>query len=104
MAPHFQVKRVSVNPGAMLSLQSHQRRSEHWVIVQGTAKVTLADKVLTLSQNDSLYIPAGEKHRIANLSEEILEFIEVQSGSYFGEDDIIRFEDVYGRSVGTSED
>lgn len=98
----FQVKRILVKPGASLSLQMHRHRSEHWVIVRGVATVTCDEKTFTLNQNESTYIPQGIKHRLANLSEEPLEIIEVQSGSYLGEDDIIRFEDIYGRAAETA--
>jgi mannose-1-phosphate guanylyltransferase/mannose-6-phosphate isomerase len=94
----FKVKRIQVNPGASLSLQSHHHRAEHWIVVKGVATVTNGDEVLTLNENQSTYIPQGQKHRLANLGNQPLEIIEVQSGSYLGEDDIIRFEDVYGRS------
>lgn len=93
----FQVKRITVNPGASLSLQMHHHRAEHWIVVSGTAEVTCGDKVFTVNRNESTYIPLGEKHRLRNLENEPLEMIEVQSGDYLGEDDIVRFEDVYGR-------
>ncbi len=96
---HFKVKRIQVNPGASLSLQMHNHRAEHWVVVNGSAQVTIGDRVLTLAENQSTYIPLGEAHRLANTSSTPLEIIEVQSGRYLGEDDIIRFEDVYGRSI-----
>jgi mannose-1-phosphate guanylyltransferase / mannose-6-phosphate isomerase len=95
--PRFQVKRIMVKPGASLSLQMHHHRAEHWVVVSGTAEITNGDKVLMLSENQSTYIPLGEKHRLANPGKVPLEIIEVQSGSYLGEDDIVRFEDTYGR-------
>jgi len=94
----FKVKRILVNPGASLSLQSHHHRAEHWIVVKGIATVTNGDMVQTLNENQSTYIPQGQKHRLANLGDEPLEIIEVQSGSYLGEDDIVRFEDVYGRN------
>jgi mannose-1-phosphate guanylyltransferase/mannose-6-phosphate isomerase len=94
----FQVKRILVNPGASLSLQMHYHRAEHWIVVSGTAEVTNGDKVLVLSENQSTYIPLGQVHRLANPGKMPLEIIEVQSGSYLGEDDIVRFEDSYGRS------
>lgn len=94
----FKVKRIQVNPGASLSLQKHAKRAEHWVVVKGTAVVTCGDKVITLNENESTFIPLGEQHRLSNPSTEILEIIEVQSGSYLGEDDIVRFDDGYGRS------
>lgn len=95
----FQVKRLSVKPGASLSLQMHHHRAEHWVVVKGTAKVTRGEDVFTLSENESTYIPIGTKHRLENPGSIMLELIEVQSGSYLGEDDIIRFEDMYNRHV-----
>ncbi len=97
LAPQYQVKHIVVKPGCKLSLQLHHHRSEHWVIVSGTAKVTRDDEVLMLHTNESIYIPALAKHRIENDSAESLELIEVQTGSYLGEDDIVRFDDVYGR-------
>ena len=94
----FKVKRIQVNPKASLSLQKHHHRAEHWIVVTGTAEITNGDKVLTLTENQSTYIPLGEVHRLANPGTIPLEIIEVQSGSYLGEDDIVRFEDNYGRS------
>jgi mannose-1-phosphate guanylyltransferase/mannose-6-phosphate isomerase len=93
----FQVKRLIVKPGATLSLQLHHHRAEHWVVVTGTAKVTRGDEVFTLSENESTYIPIGVRHRIENPGRIPLHIIEVQSGTYLGEDDIVRFEDKYGR-------
>ncbi len=93
----FQVKRITVNPGASLSLQMHHHRAEHWIVVKGTAKVTRGDEAIMLSENQSVYIPLGVTHRLENPGVIPLELIEVQSGSYLGEDDIVRFEDVYGR-------
>ena len=93
----FQVKRIVVNPGATLSLQMHHHRAEHWVVVSGTAKVTRGEEIILLSENESTYIPLGVKHRLENPGQISLEIIEVQSGSYLGEDDIVRFEDNYGR-------
>lgn len=93
----FQVKRLFVLPGKKLSLQKHHHRAEHWVVVSGTAEVTVDDKVVTLSENESVYIPLGAVHRLANPGKIRLEVIEVQSGSYLGEDDIIRIEDDFGR-------
>ena len=93
----FQVKRITVNPGAKLSVQMHHHRAEHWIIVSGTAKVTLDDKTILLSENQSTYIPIGVVHALENPGKLPLEMIEVQSGSYLGEDDIVRFEDKYGR-------
>lgn len=94
----FQVKRIIVKPGATLSLQMHHHRAEHWVIVRGTALVTKGDEVFTISENQSTYIPLGVKHRLANPGVVPLEIIEVQSGSYLGEDDIVRYDDTYGRN------
>jgi mannose-1-phosphate guanylyltransferase/mannose-6-phosphate isomerase len=93
----FQVKRIVVKPGATLSLQMHHHRAEHWVVVSGTAEVTNGDKVILLSENQSTYIPLGQVHRLRNPGKVPLEIIEVQSGSYLGEDDIVRLEDTYGR-------
>jgi mannose-1-phosphate guanylyltransferase/mannose-6-phosphate isomerase len=95
--PRFQVKRILVKPGASLSLQMHHHRAEHWIVVSGTAEVTNGDQVTMLSENQSMYIPLGQTHRLANPGKVPLEIIEVQSGSYLGEDDIVRFEDSYGR-------
>jgi mannose-1-phosphate guanylyltransferase/mannose-6-phosphate isomerase len=94
----FQVKRISVNPGATLSLQMHHHRAEHWIVVRGTARVTRGDEVLLISENESTFIPLGVKHRLENPGKLPLEMIEVQSGAYLGEDDIVRFEDSYGRN------
>jgi len=94
----FRVKHISVNPGAKLSLQKHWHRSEHWVVVTGTALVTCADKTFTLRENESTFIPAGTPHRLENPGKVPLRMIEVQSGEYIGEDDIVRIEDVYGRA------
>ena len=94
----FKVKRIQVNPGASLSLQKHSKRAEHWVVVKGIAEVTCGDKVIILRENESTFIPLGEKHRLSNPHEEVLEIIEVQSGSYLGEDDIVRLDDGYGRN------
>jgi mannose-1-phosphate guanylyltransferase/mannose-6-phosphate isomerase len=93
----FQVKRIGVKPGASLSLQKHHHRAEHWIVVRGTAEVTCGDRKILLTENQSTYIPLGEVHRLANPGKVWLEIIEVQSGSYLGEDDIVRFEDSYGR-------
>jgi mannose-1-phosphate guanylyltransferase / mannose-6-phosphate isomerase len=100
--PRFQVKRLKVKPGATLSLQMHHHRAEHWVVVAGTARVTRGEEVFLLEENQSTYIPVGMKHRIENPGTMPLEIIEVQSGSYLGEDDIVRFEDRYGREGTTS--
>jgi len=94
----FQVKRIVVKPGASLSLQKHHHRAEHWIVVSGTAEVTCDDKVFLLGENQSTYIPLGSKHRLRNPGKVPLELIEVQSGSYLGEDDIVRYDDVYGRA------
>lgn len=94
----FKVKRIQVKPGASLSLQMHHHRAEHWIVVKGVAEITNGDKVIMLSENQSTYIPQGQTHRLANPGKTPLEIIEVQSGSYLGEDDIVRFEDNYGRS------
>ncbi len=93
----FQVKRILVKPGASLSLQKHHHRAEHWIVVKGTAEVTNGDQVILLTENQSTYIPLGTVHRLANPGKVPLEIIEVQSGSYLGEDDIVRFDDTYGR-------
>lgn len=95
----FKVKRIQVKPGASLSLQKHHHRAEHWIVVKGTAEITNGEKVLLLTENQSTYIPLGEVHRLANPGSIPLEIIEVQSGSYLGEDDIVRFEDTYGRAL-----
>ena len=99
MGPRFQVKRIMVKPKASLSLQMHHHRAEHWIVVSGTAEVTNGDQVLLLSENQSTYIPLGTVHRLVNPGAIPLEIIEVQSGSYLGEDDIVRFQDNYGRSA-----
>ena len=93
----FQVKRLTIKPGAQLSLQLHHHRAEHWIVVSGTARITCGEKIFLLEENQSTYIPIGEKHRIENPGKIPLHIIEVQSGSYLGEDDIVRFEDRYGR-------
>ena len=93
----FKVKRIQVKPGASLSLQKHHHRAEHWIVVKGTAEVTCGDRKILLGENQSTYIPLGETHRLTNPGKLPLEIIEVQSGSYLGEDDIVRFEDTYGR-------
>jgi mannose-1-phosphate guanylyltransferase / mannose-6-phosphate isomerase len=97
MGERFQVKRIMVKPGAALSLQKHHHRAEHWIVVSGTAEVTRDDEVFMLSENQSTYLPLGSIHRLRNIGKVPLELIEVQSGSYLGEDDIVRLEDVYGR-------
>jgi mannose-1-phosphate guanylyltransferase/mannose-6-phosphate isomerase len=93
----FQVKRLVINPGASISLQLHRERSEHWVVVSGVANVICGDETLILKPNQSTYIPVDTKHKLENLGEVPLEVVEVQTGSYLGEDDIVRFEDEYGR-------
>ena len=93
----FQVKRIVVKPGASLSLQMHHHRAEHWIVVRGTARVTRNDESYLVTENESTYIPIGTRHRLENPGRVPLEMIEVQSGSYLGEDDIVRFEDIYGR-------
>lgn len=98
MGERFQVKRIEVKPGGVLSLQKHHKRAEHWIVVSGVAEVTCDDKVFELRENESTYIPLGSVHRLRNRGTEPVELIEVQSGSYLGEDDIVRLEDVYGRS------
>ena len=95
----WQVKRIEVKPGASLSLQMHHHRSEHWVVVDGTAEVEINDQISILSENESVYIPLGSKHRLSNPGKLPLTLIEVQSGTYIGEDDIIRFNDIYGRKL-----
>lgn len=98
MGERFQVKRIAVKPGASLSLQKHHHRAEHWIVVSGTAEVTRGADTFLLTENQSTYIPIGEMHRLKNPGKTNLEMIEVQSGGYLGEDDIVRFEDIYGRS------
>jgi mannose-1-phosphate guanylyltransferase/mannose-6-phosphate isomerase len=95
----FQVKRIGVKPGASLSLQKHHHRAEHWIVVKGTGRITCGEKVFLLTENQSTYIPIGEVHRLENPGSIELEIIEVQSGSYLGEDDIVRLEDNYGRTL-----
>lgn len=97
MGERYQVKRITVNPGEILSLQMHHHRAEHWIVVSGTASVTRGEETFIVTENQSTYIPIGIKHRLENKGSIPLEIIEVQSGSYLGEDDIVRFEDVYGR-------
>ena len=98
LGKRFQVKRIMVKPGAQLSLQSHMHRAEHWVVVEGSANVTIGNVVRLLSENESTYIPLGEVHRLENPGKVPLHLIEVQSGAYLGEDDIIRYEDIYDRA------
>ena len=94
----FQVKRISVKPGAALSLQNHKHRSEQWIVVEGTAKVTIEDEIKLVTEGQSVYVPLGAKHRMENPGEVPMLLIEVQIGTYLGEDDITRYEDVYARS------
>ena len=96
----FQVKRIQVHPGASLSLQSHFHRSEHWIVVEGTAKVTVDDEVRLVTENESIYVPLGSVHRMENPGKVPMVLIEVQTGSYVGEDDIVRYDDVYSRGQG----
>ena len=99
LGERFQVKRIVVEPGKRLSLQMHYHRAEHWIVVRGTAKVTRGNETFLLSENESTYIAVGEVHRLENPGRIPLEIIEVQSGNYLGEDDIVRFDDQYGRPV-----
>lgn len=96
--PGFKVKRITVNTSGRLSLQSHKHRSEHWTVVNGTATVTIDDAVLTLTRGQSVDIPLGAKHRLENLGKAQVDIIEVQFGDYLGEDDIIRYDDIYNRT------
>jgi mannose-1-phosphate guanylyltransferase/mannose-6-phosphate isomerase len=98
LSDRFQVKRIVVKPGAALSLQSHVHRSEHWIVVSGTAQVTVEDDVKLISENESVYIPLGAKHRLENPGKLPMVLIEVQTGAYLGEDDIVRYEDAYART------
>jgi mannose-1-phosphate guanylyltransferase/mannose-6-phosphate isomerase len=98
MGERHQVKRIVVKPGGRLSLQKHHHRAEHWIVVRGTALVTLNETVKTVHENESIYLPIGSVHRLENPGKISLELIEVQTGSYLGEDDIIRIEDDYQRS------
>jgi mannose-6-phosphate isomerase-like protein (cupin superfamily) len=100
LSDRFQVKRIVVKPGAALSLQSHVHRSEHWIVVEGTAKVTVDAEVTLVSENQSVYIPLGAVHRMENPGKVPMVLIEVQTGTYLGEDDITRYEDVYSRGQG----
>ena len=97
LSSRFQVKEIVVKPGAALSLQSHHHRAEHWVVVSGAASVTLDERVEFLSENQSIYIPVGAKHRLENPGKVNLHVIEVQTGAYLGEDDIVRYDDAYNR-------
>ena len=100
LSERFQVKRIVVKPGAALSLQSHVHRAEHWIVVSGTARVTVGETVELISENQSVFIPLGTKHRLENPGKLPMVLIEVQTGAYLGEDDIIRYEDVYARGQG----
>ena len=104
MGDSFQVKRIHVNSGASLSLQSHQHRAEHWVVVAGTAQVTIDDKIQLVTENQSVFIPIGTLHRVANFGKSTLIIIEVQTGFYLGEDDIVRYDDIYSRGQGSKGD
>ena len=95
----WKIKKIEVNPGASLSLQLHKKRAEHWIVVEGIAKIEIDDKQLKLNANQSCFVPVGAKHRLSNPGKIPLIIIEVQSGEYLGEDDIIRFKDMYGRKV-----
>ncbi|WP_439140612.1 sugar phosphate nucleotidyltransferase, partial [Roseicyclus sp.] len=97
LGPRFQVKRIHVNPGAALSLQSHHHRAEHWIVVEGTARVTVGESVRLITENEQVYIPLGATHRLENPGKLPMVLIEVQTGAYLGEDDIVRYEDGYGR-------
>ena len=97
MGEGFQVKRIHVKPGAALSLQSHKHRSEHWIVVEGTARVIIDDTVQTVAEGQSVYVPLGARHRLENPGEMPMVLIEVQIGTYLGEDDIVRYEDLYAR-------
>lgn len=98
MQPGFQVKSITVNPGGRLSLQSHAKRAEHWVVVKGKPTVTINDDVRDYSENQAIYIPLQSKHRLENFTQDVVVIVEVQIGSYLGEDDIVRYDDVYGRT------
>ena len=98
LGTRFQVKRIMVKPGGVLSLQSHMHRSEHWVVVEGTAEVTIGEEVRLVTENEGVYIPLGTVHRMANRGQLPMYLIEVQTGAYLGEDDIVRYEDVYDRA------
>jgi mannose-1-phosphate guanylyltransferase len=99
----YQVKRITVNPGCKLSVQMHHHRAEHWIVVSGTARVQNGEKFYLVTENQSTFIPVGQVHSLENPGVIPLELIEVQSGTYLGEDDIVRFEDLYGRAVEKSE-
>ena len=100
LGTRFQVKQITVNPGASLSLQMHHHRAEHWVVVSGTAEVEVGETSQMMTEDQSVYIPIGSKHRLKNPGKLPLTLIEVQSGGYLGEDDIVRFDDAYGRVEG----
>ena len=100
LGPRFQVKRIVVHPGAALSLQSHHHRSEHWIVVEGTARVTVDEDVRLVTENQSIYVPLGAIHRMENPGKLPMVLIEVQTGAYLGEDDIVRYQDVYSRGQG----
>ena len=95
--PRYKIKRIAVNPQERLSLQMHYHRSEHWVVVKGTAKVSIGDKEIFIHENESAYVPKSTPHRLENHGKVPIEIIEVQNGEYVGEDDIVRYDDVYGR-------
>jgi len=97
LGERFQVKRLTVKPGGKLSLQMHHHRAEHWIVVQGTARATCNGEVTLVRENESIYLPSGAIHRLENPGKTVLEVIEVQTGGYLGEDDIVRFDDTYGR-------
>lgn len=94
---NYKVKKIVVRPSSQLSLQSHNKRSEHWVVVSGIGSVVCGDKTIELKKDGSIYIPVGTKHRMSNFTDKDIVFIEVQNGDYLGEDDIVRYEDIYGR-------
>jgi mannose-6-phosphate isomerase-like protein (cupin superfamily) len=96
--PGFKIKRIEVNPGGRLSLQSHAHRSEHWVVIEGTARVTCGDRTYDLQRNESTFVPIGTRHRLENPGPDLLRIIEVQVGDQVDEEDIVRYEDQYGRS------
>ena len=99
-APGHLIKRIAVNPGQQISLQKHRQRSEHWVVVSGTARVTVGEKTFNVHPNESTFVPVSQKHRLENPGKVPLVLIEVQSGEYLEEDDIVRFDDMYGRQEG----
>lgn len=97
--PKYKVKKITVFPGAKLSLQSHKHRAEHWVVVKGIGSVVKGEKEMTVGENESIYVPISEKHRLSNSGNENLEIIEVQTGDYLEEDDIVRYDDIYHRNI-----